>query len=105
MIVLTSGYRYYQYEIKKNFIIKLNTICDPNISNCFTAESEDINFGQDPYEKVSIVAKYAPVCLEEHICDHFLCPPDLVTSKCVITYCSEDTISDGESCINNINNK
>ena len=101
IMFLTGGYRYYQYIIKQNYILEINTICDSNISNCFTS-SEDLSFGQNPYEKVNIVERYAPKCLEEHNCNSFSCPLGLSSDLCEITYCSNDTKADGEECINKV---
>ena len=102
LIVVVIGYRYYQYIIQKNFILEVNTICNPQIENCFDA-IDDLSFGQNPYEKVSVLAKYAPKCLEEHNCEGFSCQAGLDTNFCLITYCSDETKVDGEECTNQNN--
>ena len=92
-------YRYYQYAVVKNFVLEVNTICNSKLESCFDA-SEDLSFGQNPYKKVSIIAHYAPKCLENHDCESFSCSEDLKNiSQCKITYCSDDTKVDGESCL------
>jgi hypothetical protein len=103
IILIVGGYRYYQYINEKNFILEVNTICDSQTESCFDA-SEDLSFGQNPYEKVSILAKYAPKCLEEHTCDSFSCSAGLTANQCEVTYCSDDTKVDGEECTG-LNNK
>lgn len=104
LIFIVGGYRYHQYIIDKNFILELNTICNSEKENCFISSDPGINFGQNPYEKVYIIAQYAPKCLEEHSCDSFSCPVSLDSSKCKIFYCSEDSKSDREECASpNIN--
>lgn len=103
LFLVLTGYRYYQYMIERNFTLDINTICDSKVNSCFSA-SEDLSYGQNPYEKVAVTARYAPVCLEEHNCDSFSCPSVLVkNSVCEITYCSDDTKEDGEECIGPIN--
>jgi hypothetical protein len=105
LIFIVGGYRYYQYMVEKNFVLELNVICHPENENCFSSSDPDINFGQNPYEKVEIIAKYAPKCLEEHTCNDFSCLPSLDNGKCKITYCSEAIKVDGEECVGpNINN-
>ena len=99
IIVFVGGYRYYQYMIERNFTIEVNMICDSQTKNCFTS-SNDLGYGQDPYEKVTLTARYAPQCLEEHTCDSFSCPSILEKSSiCEVTYCSNDTKDDGEECM------
>ena len=92
------GYRYKEYVLDKNFILEVNTLCDQNSGNCFTSSSSDLNFGQNPYKKIKILASYAPKCLEEHSCESFICPANK-NSECEITYCSNDTKTDGEECL------
>jgi hypothetical protein len=99
VILLVGGYRYYQYMIKKNFILEMNTICDVKTEKCFSP-SPDLGFLDTPYKKVSIIANLAPRCLEEHNCESFSCSnisddPNI----CAITYCSDDTKDSGEECL------
>lgn len=90
-------YRYYQNFILKNFIIDVNTSCNPNVESCFATECEEgAECTIDPYKKVSILSKSAPKCLEEHSCQEFTCTN---LNNCQITYCSDETLSDGEICV------
>jgi hypothetical protein len=106
LVVLIVGvYRYYQYIIQKNFLITVNTVCSSIEEDCFYATSTDVNFGQNPYKKVIILKNVSPKCLEEHDCDSFSCAnisndPHI----CSTTYCSDETKTDGENCLNQ-NNK
>ena len=89
--------------IDRNFILEINTICDSKANGCFSA-TDYLSYGQNPYEKVTVTARYAPVCLEEHNCDSFSCPEVLQKdSICEITYCSNDNKDDGESGVGPIN--
>lgn len=97
LFCVTVGYRYYQYMVKKNFILEVNVACDPAIENCFKADCVATSPDCDTttYKKVSILAHDAPKCLEEHNCEGFTC--DGIAS-CSITSCSADTLVDGEVC-------
>ena len=97
-------YRYQQYVVDKNFILNVNTVCDPNIENCFTADclpGTDSECDTTPYKKVKILDRYAPKCLEEHNCSSFSC--EKYNSNCYVTYCSPDTLENGEKCLESIN--
>lgn len=98
LIVTVVGYRYHQYMLVKNFTLEAYTSCDPDLQNCFTLTdpSMDLGFQDGPYEKVELTARFAPACLEEHACSNFVCDP--ADSACNITYCSPDTLGDGEQC-------
>ncbi len=93
--LIIVGYRYKQYIIDKNFIIETISSCDKNTENCFNP-SEEIS--DVPYKKIRIVAKFTPNCLEEHTCEVFSC--SMVKGFCEVTYCSKDTVAEGESCVN-----
>jgi hypothetical protein len=95
-----GGYRYYQYVIKKNFILEINTTCDPKTEKCFSP-STDLGFFDTSYKKIRIIENYAPKCLEEHSCESFNCPNNWQnTNICQTTYCSDDTKNEGEECLN-----
>ena len=100
IFLVTCGYRYYQYVINKNFTIDVNTSCDINKDKCFSYLEEDGTVSE-PYKKVTLLAKYALSCLEEHTCPNFSCPTDIKEDDCLTTYCSEDILDEGESCVNN----
>jgi hypothetical protein len=91
-----TGHRYYEYVYQKNFLLDVNTTCDPKINNCFIFNCES---GPDcsnmPYKKIEIIAKDAPKCLEEHTCENFSCGG---IENCSVTYCSDNILSDGELC-------
>jgi hypothetical protein len=97
-LICVMGYRYYEYIYLRNFLLDVNVPCDPTTEQCFVADCEP---GPDcdstPYAKVEIIAHDAPVCLEEHACESFSC--DGINS-CNVTYCSADSLVDGEVCTN-----
>ena len=98
VILITIGYRFYDYVVDKNLILSIYTPCNPSTEECFITDEENayFDFQLEPYKKVEIVDKYAPICLEEHNCENFVC--DNIES-CNITYCSEDTLEEWESCV------
>ena len=76
--------------------------CDPTEKSCFVSDcsvDNDPECDVSPYMKVEINAHQAPKCLEEHTCEAFVCTEEL--ESCSITYCSEDTIEEGEICFEN----
>lgn len=97
IVLSTIGYRYYDYFIAKNISLYAFTPCSPDIENCFISSEESayFEFQLEPYKKIEILDKYAPTCLEEHTCENFSC--DGIES-CIVTYCSEETLEDGEYC-------
>jgi hypothetical protein len=91
------GYRYYDYVYKQNFILSVSVTCDPAIHSCFVWDcGEEEGCDATPYEKIEILAYQAPQCLEEHNCESFSCTG---LESCTVTYCSEDTLSEGEKCL------
>lgn len=94
VIFCVSIYRYYDYFVNGNFLIYVATSCNPLIEDCFVYE-EDENI--KPYKKITILAKNSPECLIEHNCPSFECK----TNDCITTYCSEENIEEGETCIKN----
>jgi hypothetical protein len=92
-----AGYRYKDYVIDRNFVLSVNTICDPSSELCFDPVT-DYSFNDFPYKKVEIIAKNAPPCLEEHMCESFSCDN---IDGCTVIYCSEETKWEGELCLEN----
>lgn len=91
-------YRYQQYVLIGNFLIDVDAPCNPLVSSCFMSDCTpgvDLSCDQTPYVHVEVLAKNAPPCLAEHSCQSFSCSN---RADCTITYCSKDTLSDGEVC-------
>lgn len=97
VILIIIGYRYNQFYSEKQFTLHIDSSCNPTSQSCFqiTCTSGDIACDPSPYEKVDILDKNAPTCLEEHSCTNFSCNG---ISDCAITYCSTDTLEAGENC-------
>ena len=98
LLVTVVGYRFYQYKILRNFLLEVNTVCNPEVEECFVMDcvEGELDCDTSPYKKVEILAHDAPVCLEEHMCESFSCPS--YSNQCVVVYCSEETLLDGEIC-------
>ena len=90
--------RFDQYYLKKNFLLKVNTGCNPASEQCFVSDcsAADPECDQSPYKKIEILAAQAPACLEEHQCQTFSCGG---LSQCQVTYCSTGTMEEGERCV------
>jgi len=102
ILILLSGivaYRFYQYVILHNFTVISHTSCDVTRDSCFVMDCSPEEDGADcdiePYEKVDIMAYEAPQCLLEHTCELFSCDGK---ASCSITFCSEETLQEGEVC-------
>lgn len=97
-IMAVVGHNFYRYFIIKNYIVHAFIECDPVKDSCFQADPDiaDPAFQTKPYAKVEMLSTNAPSCLEEHTCIEFFCSTN--DTMCTITYCSEDSKNDGESC-------
>ena len=99
LVVIFYGYQ--QYIVDKNFLIDVNTVCNPKTENCFVSDCSpktDSECDITPYKKIEVLDIYAPKCLEEHNCSVFSCD-NKNESDCSVTYCSSDTLEDGEKCL------
>jgi hypothetical protein len=96
-IAATILARYYEFEVAHQFLIETNLACDVTSQSCFTmdCDANDPECDSSPYEKVEMAAYNAPSCAKEHTCESFSCEG---RSGCTITFCSEDTLDEGETC-------
>ena len=99
VLIVVLGYRYYDYKVRRDYTLEVNTACDPAEESCFIADGPDYEdvYNSEPYKKVTINAGYAPLCLEEHACEAFSCAG--IAGECVVTYCDETIESEGEVCV------
>ena len=92
-------YRYDQYVVQNNFITYAAVPCSEEEGTCFVMDCTlGVDEGCDltPYKKVELLASEAPKCVEEHTCEAFSCVEGSET--CTETFCSEETLEDGETC-------
>ena len=92
LFISSVAYRYLEYTQEKNFIVFAQLPCNSLIENCFVVEDSAT------FKKVSVSAKDAPHCVYEGDCENFSCDS---MSECQITYCSNEILLDGESCVSN----
>ncbi len=91
-------HRYDEYIINRNFILDVDSACDPTSESCFVADCspiDDSTCDDTPYKKVKILDSVAPKCLEEHSCSNFLCSNN---NNCSVIYCSKNNLNSGEKC-------
>lgn len=99
IVVVIAGHNFERYYLAKDYPLHVFTACDPISHSCFIADeaTADPTFQNGPYEKVEIGAAHAPSCLGEHTCSNFSCDG---ISACSVTYCSESSKEEGETCSN-----
>ena len=89
---------YRVFFITHDFIIKNTTVCDPQINSCFVS-CDAGECGTDYYAKITKRASNIPICnVGAEKCASLICYPS--EQGCEITYCSESTVQDNESCTN-----
>lgn len=98
IVILVVANRFHQYYFERNFLINVNSACNPEVESCFspTCESDELGCEPVPYKMVEIIASAAPSCLEEHTCEDFQCEPG---TRCSIQYCDTEVIQEGEECV------
>jgi hypothetical protein len=97
--VLVIASRYQGYTTDRDFLLRAAVPCDPAADACFMLDCPPDSEGtcdSEPYAKVEVLAREAPACLEEHSCWTFSCAG---RSTCLISYCSDATLEDGERCV------
>ncbi len=98
LVAAVTGVSYYRYVVERNFVIQVNTACNPSAEQCFISDcspADDLSCPVGPYKKIDILDAGAPPCLEEHSCSDFTCGG---IASCNETYCSSENLGDGESC-------
>jgi hypothetical protein len=83
-----------KYVIQKDFFVYVYAPCDTESSLCFEYEGEQ-------YLKLYQKA-YVLECRDGGLCDVYACSEqDQAQNKCLLVECTEDTLEEGEICINN----
>lgn len=96
-------FRFNEYILKRNFTVYSHIPCNQG-EMCFfhdCDESTDPECDTAPYKKVTIDASIAPQCIYEHSCNTIECTDN---TKCHISYCTPETVDEGEKCMVNIDN-
>jgi hypothetical protein len=104
IISAVVSFKYKQFFLDRDFLFLTQVNCNPATEQCFRVicngpcdtSSQIMFMGGSPYKYIELPRYKAPQCLEEVTCPDFVCKE---TDKCSITYCSADTLGDGEECI------
>lgn len=91
------GGRFYGYVVAKDFTAYFYGDCDAETSSCFVADCDpaDPLCDSTPYTKLAVPFTNTPSCLLEYACEDFSCQE---TTGCEETFCSDDSLEDGEIC-------
>ena len=87
VLVVTVVRGYYYTYVHPSFPVLTYVSCDPSVDTCFEYEGEY-------YAYATMDAEEYAVCSEEGTCDE-VCA---TSETCEIEYCSEEALSEGESC-------
>jgi hypothetical protein len=94
--VVVAGWGYHTYFLERDFIVHTTTECDPETEACFMW-CGDGECEQDYYKKIDKNARYIPVCDSYATeCEPLSCGAG--EADCKVTWCSSETIEDGEVC-------
>lgn len=108
---LSVGATFYRMFVARDYVVTMETVCDPSVSTCFArdmCETEDGVCGENDspvetmYYKIVERKAYAfpEVCatgsLEDEECANLSCR--LGEADCSETLCSEETLPEGETC-------
>ncbi|MDQ1300080.1 MAG: hypothetical protein QG636_748 [Patescibacteria group bacterium] len=103
LIILVVVASYYRFFISKDYIVDYKATCDPANENCFVLCEEEGCEEPEPYARISKYAADLYAQCGEDITDcesaNACVPSD---RHCVIEYCSEDKLDEGESCVDKI---
>ena len=105
VVACVIAFKYKQFYLDKDFSFSTLVSCDPATEHCFKAAcdgacdtwSGTIFSDGSPYKYVTRPARDVPKCLTDTTCPNFICPAD--SKSCVVTYCSEDVLQEGEECV------
>ncbi len=102
-ILAVGAYKYKEFVIDRNFDIFAHVTCDPESESCFVADcspEDDPECDLTPYKKVLKPAKNIEKCGPSEECPELSC--DENETGCTTTYCSSETIDEGEICAETI---
>jgi len=102
ILIGSASVTFYRYFISNNYLITDNIACEPKTEVCFyvpCAEEDDAcNSAEvEYYKKIEKNASNIKLCDPEvDGCNPLVCTEN--EKDCSITYCSADTLGDGEEC-------
>lgn len=96
LILISLAFKYNKYILEKDYFVYLYASCDTQVQNCFQYEDEE-DYYTKMYQKAYIVER----CMDG-TCDMYACSQqEQDQNQCLIVECSEDTLEEGELCVNN----
>lgn len=109
-VCMSVGMTAYRYIVLRDYLVQVETSCDPAEEACFVyeCESEDeegcIALGESYYSPYAIVvrdARHVPLCASdsEADCDVRDCGSD---ASCHITYCDPETRMNEQICLSEV---
>lgn len=99
IFIVFSIYKYKHYVIDRQYLIFNHISCDPQSEKCFVSGCDltsDPSCDQIPYKKITKFAANISDCESYNKCLELSCADG--EEKCVVTFCSEDTIEGAEVC-------
>ena len=102
LLIGTISVTVYMYGVKKDYFVSGQASCDPAVESCFYLPCAEDDDTCDPanveyYKKVEKKASNLELCdPAAGDCDPLVC--SVGEESCTVTYCSADTVDEGEEC-------
>lgn len=99
LIILVIIASYYRFFIAKDYIVDYEATCDPASESCFVFCEEEGCEEPEPYARISKYAADLYAQCGKNISECESANTCVASDRhCVIEYCSEDNLDEGESC-------
>jgi hypothetical protein len=103
LLIGTISVTVYMYGVKKDYLVSAQASCDPSTESCFYLPCAEGDDTCDP-ANVEYYKKVEKKASNLELCDPAVegCNPLVCTDGekgCTVTYCSADTLDEGEKCL------
>ncbi len=95
MAVAVGGYYYLNIVNNLDYLTMISGECDPEQESCFQYCQDASCADAEPYKKILVKTARITECTTEE-CVLRICKSS--ESACLITYCSDETLKEGEIC-------
>ncbi len=99
-LLAAVAWNYSTFFIDRDYLVYSEISCDPEMESCFSwvCGEEDNECDDSPYKKIELAAASLPLCdmYTNEECPEPTCNTNDET--CTITYCSDETLEEGEIC-------
>jgi hypothetical protein len=103
LIILVIIASYYRFFVAKDYIVDYEATCDPSSESCFIYCEEEECEEPEPYARISKYAADLYAQCGEDITDCESANVCVASDRhCVMEYCSEDVVEEGESCTSEV---